>query len=225
MVSMKSFLTLASAALTAMAMPHFANNTESHLLVPRQTINTPSTGFVDGHFYSLWMQSSTGATMNVQGNSYSLNWQTSSQNVVGGIGWNPGSSRVINYSGNFNCAANCYLSIYGWTENPLIEYYIVESYGTFNPGSQAQLLGSVNSDGGTYNIYHTVRVNQPSIHGTATFDQFWSVRTSHRIGGSVNVGNHFNAWASHGLRLGSHNYQIVASEGFQSSGSSSITVN
>jgi endo-1,4-beta-xylanase len=132
--------------------------------------------------------------------------------------------RVVTYSGNFNCPGNCYLSVYGWTTNPLVEYYVVESYGTFNPGSGATLLGTVNSDGGTYNVYHTVRTNQPSIVGTATFDQFLSVRTSHRVGGSVTLANHFNAWASHGLRLGTFNYQILATEGFQSSGSSQITI-
>jgi endo-1,4-beta-xylanase len=95
MVNMKSFLAVASAALTAMAMPHFANNTDAHQLPRRQTISTSSTGTVSGHFYSLWMQSNTGATMDIEGSTYSLNWQTSSQNVVGGIGWNPGSTRFV----------------------------------------------------------------------------------------------------------------------------------
>jgi endo-1,4-beta-xylanase len=95
MVSMKSFLAVASAALTAMAMPHFANNTAAHQLPRRQTISTSSTGTVSGHFYSLWMASNTGATMDIEGSTYSLNWQTSSQNVVGGIGWNPGSTRFV----------------------------------------------------------------------------------------------------------------------------------
>jgi endo-1,4-beta-xylanase len=35
---------------------------------------------------------------------------------------------------------------------------------------------------------------------------------------------HFRAWEQSGLRLGTHDYQIVATEGYFSSGSATITV-
>ncbi|KAI0029223.1 family 11 glycoside hydrolase, partial [Vararia minispora EC-137] len=130
-----------------------------------------------------------------------------------GKGWNPGSPQVINYSGTWSTNGNAYLSVYGWTTSPLIEYYITDAYGDYNPSTGATFKGTVTSDGGTYNIYTAQRVNAPSIQGTQTFTQYWSIRTSNRIGGTVTTANHFNAWKNLGMNLGTFNYQILATEG------------
>jgi len=189
-----------------------------------RTITSNGTGTHNGYFYSYWKDNGN-VTMNLgAGGSYGVQMSSINNSVVG-KGWNPGStSHTVNYSGSFNCGGNCYLALYGWTTNPLIEYYVVENFGSYNPSTGAQRLGSVTTDGSTYDIYRTQRVNQPSIIGTATFYQYWSVRQQHRTGGTITTANHFNAWAGLGLNLGSHDYQILATEGYQSSVSSNITV-
>ena len=189
-----------------------------------KVVTSNQEGTHNGFFYTFWAEASGGSmTLGPAGN-YSLTWNTAARNIVVGKGWNPGSNHAVTYSGTWNCNGNCYLALYGWTRNPLIEYYVVENFGNYNPSTGATRLGSVTTDGSTYDIYRTQRVQQPSIDGTQTFYQYWSVRQQKRTGGTITVANHFNAWAASGLTLGTHYYQVMASEGYQSSGNSNITV-
>ncbi|GJC91207.1 endo-1,4-betaxylanase [Colletotrichum higginsianum] len=155
----------------------------------------------------------------------SVTWQ-SGGNFVGGKGWKTGGARTIKYSGTFAPAnnGNAYLTVYGWTRSPLIEYYIVENHGSYNPGSAGTLKGQVTVDGSVYKLYQATRTNAPSIDGTKTFQQFWAVRENKRSTGSVNTQTFFDAWKKAGMNLGTHDYMIMATEGYKSAGTASITV-
>lgn len=172
------------------------------------TVHNNGTGTNNGYYYSLYTSGgSSTMTLNSAGN-YAISW-SSVNDVVGGKGWNPGGRRSVGYNVG---AANGYnvISVYGWTTNPLVEYYICE----FGSVANGTVKGAVTSDGHSYTTYEHTQVNQPSIIGTATFNQYLDNWGGSSIGSNhtVTTGNHFDGWANHGMNLGTFNYMILATE-------------
>ncbi|HEX5114220.1 MAG TPA: glycoside hydrolase family 11 protein [Pseudonocardiaceae bacterium] len=179
-----------------------------------------------GSYYQMWSAGTGSACMTMNSaTSYSTTW-SGIGDFVAGVGWNPGSNRTVNFTSSLNATGGTSLvSLYGWSTNPLVEYYVMENYKG-SPPTAGTFKGQVTSDGGTYNIYEHQQVNQPSIQGTTTFEQYLAIRTTPVSSGTITMSNFFNAWASHGMNLGTLNYQILATESFGGgSGNSSVSVN
>ncbi|KAG9189436.1 endo-1,4-beta-xylanase [Alternaria panax] len=140
-----------------------------------------------GGYYSFWSEGGGSFRCNQQGGGkYTCNWSGQpGGGFVAGTGFKPGGSRAVKYSGTYDAKGPGYLALYGWTRNPLIEYYIIESCDVLAPGEPWTRKGNFTFEEGTYELYTSQRVNKPSIEGTRTFTQFWSVRTEKRVGGTI----------------------------------------
>lgn len=131
--------------------------------------------------------------------------------------------RNIKFDGSTSATSGTVLvSVYGWTTNPLIEYYVQEYTSNGAGSAQGQKVGTVTCDDSVYDIWKHQQVNQPSIQGTSTFWQYISNRQQKRPGsGTITTKCHFDAWASHGMNLGQHNYQTLSTEGWGNAGGNS----
>ena len=190
------------------------------------SICSSQTGTTGGDYYQMWTAGTGSACMTLNsGTSYSTTW-SGVGDFVAGVGWNPGSNHTVSFTSSLSASGGTSLvSLYGWSTSPLVEYYVMENYAG-SPPTAGTYMGQVTSDGGTYNIYEHQQVNQPSIQGTATFEQYLAIRTSPVSSGTITTSNFISAWASHGMNLGTLNYQILATESFGGgSGNSSVTVN
>ncbi|CAK7237542.1 hypothetical protein SBRCBS47491_010012 [Sporothrix bragantina] len=166
----------------------------------------------------------TGGNVNFQpgSNGYSVTFSGAGDFVVG-KGWKTGTTRNITFDGSTTRSGGTVLvSVYGWSRNPLVEYYITEYASDGKGSAQGTKVGTVESDGSTYDIWKHTQVNQPSIAGTTTFTQYISQRRDSRPGsGTITTKNHFDAWAGLGLKLGTMDYQVLATEGWGNAGGNS----
>jgi len=108
-----------------------------------------------------------------------------------------------------------YIGIYGWSKDPMIEWYIVDDWfgdGTIDPsviGGDARKKGEFTADGSVYFIYYATRpAGSGNICGTKDpFPQFFSIRQNRRNSGKISITEHFKEWERIGLKLGNNMYE------------------
>ncbi|SEK56809.1 Glycosyl hydrolases family 11 [Aquimarina amphilecti] len=189
-------------------------------------------GEEDGFRYELWNQNSQGTACMTLGNEalFSGEWDGILNYLARrGLAYNQTQEHqeIGNFFTTYNCdynpstnSGNSYLSIYGWTIEPLVEYYIIEDWRNWIPSMAdgAILKKSFEINGSIYDIYENTRVNQPSIIGNATFQQYFSIRRDTRNSGTIDISEHFKQWESIDMNLGKLHEVSFVVEGYQSSG-------
>lgn len=115
--------------------------------------------------------------------------------------WNKASGSNPGVAGNYS-----YIGIYGWSNNPCVEWYIVEDSFhdmPFNTGDP--VVGTAQVDGGTYNLVYrtTPGTGGSRCSGVSTWEQFYSIRQEGKRCGTITISDHFAAWAERGWDMGS----------------------
>jgi len=206
-----AFLTLSAVQTDAQIDPC----TQTTRLSGGNTFSRDGTGNVTGGYhYELWHDGGGAMNMTVynKGAAFKADWNNAGDFLARvGLKWNSTqtfdkyANIVADYAFTKTGSGGGYsfIGIYGWTKDPLIEFYIVEDwFGTNPPTGGGSLVGTFEIDDGTYKIYKFQRVNKPSIIGNTTFWQFFSVRQKARQCGHISISEHFNKWKSLNLNMG-----------------------
>ena len=185
------------------------------------------------YHYEIWYQGGNNTMTSYDNGTFTASW-SGTNDFLARVGFKYNEDKTYEEVGPIDAYFNWkkqgsaggynYIGIYGWTVDPLVEYYIVDDW--FNkPGQNllGQRKGEFTVDGDTYEIWQNTRVQQPSIKNTQTFPQYFSVRKSSRSCGHIDVTAHFKKWESLGMKMGKMYEAKVLVEAGGGSGSFDVT--
>jgi len=189
----------------------------------------------NGYSYQLWFNGGSGS-MTVAGADakFSATWNNPTDFLARvGLTWSSTQTfdQLGTVSANFahtktGSAGYSFVGIYGWSVEPIVEYYIVEDwFGSPPTADGGTKMGTFTLDGGTYDVYQHTQINQPSVTGAnATFPQFYSIRQTARQCGHISISEHYKQWAALGLTLGKmEEAKIIVETGGGGAGSITFT--
>lgn len=167
---------------------------------------------------NLWYQGGNNSMTYYNNGTFKADW-SATNNLVASIGYDYGNpvkwqdmdfDCYFKHSKTGTAGGYSFIGIHGWTLNPLVEFYIVDDWFS-KPGPQllGQKKGEFVVDGDSYDIYQNKRVNAPSISGEKTFSQFYSVRSTARPSGHIDISAHFKEWESLGMKMGDDMRQLM----------------
>ena len=186
-----------------------------------------------GYHYEIWYQGGSNSMTYYDNGTYKASWNGTGD-FLARIGFKYDEDKTYEELGpidayfKWNKSGNAggynYIGIYGWTVNPLVEYYIVDDwFSEPGPNLLGGKKGEFTVDGATYEIYQNQRNNAPSIKGNQTFPQYFSKRKGARPCGHIDITAHFKKWESLGMKMGKMYEAKVLVEAGGGSGSFDVT--
>ena len=199
-------------------------------------------GNIDGYDYELYNQNCSGEfTMEPKAGSFIISWKDI-ELCMASIGkkydllqknGKDMENVSFSYDLDFSPCGDAYFGAYGRTQDPSVEYHIIEGWNEHEPPSVSNnlLSGTAVINGNEYDVFMMYRINQPGLDGTETFPQYWSVRkenavqnnTDDHIEGAIDISKHFASWEAFGFDTSGALYEAMFFvEGYRSSGTAEL---
>ena len=173
-----------------------------------------------GFQYELWHSEGSGSLTYYDNGTFSAEW-SNSQDFIARVGLRYAESKNFDEFGNFSAdfkftksgsADFSYIGVYGWTDNPRADYFILEDwFSEPNPEYLGEKKGEITVDGDTYDIY-SFKQNKLYVQGDVNYPTFYSVRRTPRQCGHIDITAHFKKWTELGLNLGKMNEVMMVAE-------------
>ena len=186
-------------------------------------------GEIGNYTYELWKDSDGGETKMILGENgkFACSWGNIG-NALFRIGKRWDSTQTyqeigtikVKYEFDFISNSTSRYAIYGWTKQPLVEFYILENWEGYVPNTKK--FASLFVDGSNFDMY---RVDLNSFDSYNYMIQLWSIRTKKRKKGTVSVNEHFKTWEKFGYKLGKMYEVTFCVEGYKDFGNANITKN
>lgn len=182
------------------------------------THNASTQGGSGSLAWQVWSNQNSGSITTYSTPAFSAAWGPSSGDFLARIGvvWN--NTKTYDQYGTITAdfaytktgsgGGYSYIGIYGWSNNPCIEWYIIDdsfSKMPTNPGSCTNMSNSpLSIDGGKYTmcVRNTSGTGGDRCGGAGNWNQYYSIRQDNRTCGTISVTEHFKAWAAAGNKLG-----------------------
>ena len=140
-----NFKRFVSAGITALMV---ASSIPAVPAVVANAADAQQRGNIGGYDYEMWNQNSQGqVSMQPGAGSFTCSW-SNIENFLARMGKNYDSKKqnyksigkdiTLTYDVEYTPRGNSYMCVYGWTRNPLMEYYIVEGWGSWRPGADGE---------------------------------------------------------------------------------------